>query len=666
MLTAFYLLCTMAYGFDITIDGINYSVDTSTGTAKVVCVSNPELELYDSYLTIPSSIEYVGNNYLVTSIGSRAFDNLQNLKAVTISDGILDIGFEAFVSCSQLSNVSIPSSVMNVDMSAFNGTPWLNNQPDGVIYAGLVAYVYKGEMPEHTSISFREGTKSIGNWLFHNCTNLTSVTIPESVIAIGENTFKGCTNLIDVEINCPFVDAWFAGNTSLQEVFLGDKVMTIGDGAFIGCAGLRVVTFPKGLTSIGKGAFMGCQALTSLSIPQEIHNIEDEAFMDCSGLVSLNIPEGIATIGQEAFKGCLQLNSLILPSSLTSIGPSAFSFCQALSSLAIPSSVKSIGREAFSSCTGLADLMLSEGVENIETDAFSGCSSLTEVIIPSTVTKIGSHAFSWCINVHNIILQEGIKTIGAHTFAGCKALENVLTPSSLKFIGEGAFYDCSNLKEFVCLAEIAPSLGENVFMNARVNSATLYMPISGYEGYRADSQWSLFGKILTLDGEDPEKRRCAKPTISYRNGHLSFTCDTEDVEFISEIQSSDIGKNNTSDIDLTLAYTITVYATRESYLNSETAIATLCWIDAEPQTEGIVDDAVSVKEVKATPVLIQSFGSQLLIGGAPKGSDIAVYDLKGHQITSTKAGDGETCVTVNTNEHVLLIKVGDQVVKVAK
>ena len=88
MLTAFYLLCTMAYGFDITIDGINYSVDTSTGTAKVVCVSNPELELYDSYLTIPSSIEYVGNNYLVTSIGSRAFDNLQNLKAVTISDGI--------------------------------------------------------------------------------------------------------------------------------------------------------------------------------------------------------------------------------------------------------------------------------------------------------------------------------------------------------------------------------------------------------------------------------------------------------------------------------------------------------------------------------------------------------------------------------------------------
>lgn len=55
----------------------------------------------------------------------------------------------------------------------------------------------------------------------------------------------------------------------------------------------------------------------------------------------------------------------------------------------------------------------------------------------------------------------------------------------------------------------------------------------------------------------------------------------------------------------------------------------------------------------------------IVVQGANVGTLIQVYDLNGRQITRTKAGNGETRISVNTNEHIFLIKVGDKVVKVA-
>jgi len=59
---------------------------------------------------------------------------------------------------------------------AFDGTAWYNNQPNGLVYAGLVAYKYKGSIQE-TSIELKDGTKGIANSAFMTC-GMTSVTIP--------------------------------------------------------------------------------------------------------------------------------------------------------------------------------------------------------------------------------------------------------------------------------------------------------------------------------------------------------------------------------------------------------------------------------------------------------------------------------------------------------
>ena len=139
-------------------------------------------------ITIPNS---------VTSIENHAFRNCSSLTSVTIPDGVTSIGSTAFENCTSLTSVNIPNSVTNIGWDAFDGTAWLDSQLDGVVYAGKVAYTYKGIMPENCDIELATGTKGIADCAFSDQSNLTSITIPNSVTKIGEynQEIKGETNV---------------------------------------------------------------------------------------------------------------------------------------------------------------------------------------------------------------------------------------------------------------------------------------------------------------------------------------------------------------------------------------------------------------------------------------------------------------------------------------
>lgn len=55
-----------------------------------------------------------------------------------------------------------------------------------MVYAGKVAYKYKGDMPDGTSVTIKDGTKGISDGALSYYEEMTSITIPDSVTWIGE------------------------------------------------------------------------------------------------------------------------------------------------------------------------------------------------------------------------------------------------------------------------------------------------------------------------------------------------------------------------------------------------------------------------------------------------------------------------------------------------
>lgn len=429
------------------------------------------------------------------------------------------------------------------------------------------------------------------------------------------------------------------------------RVISIEEEAFSKCINLNSIIIGDNVTSIGWSAFFGCTYLKDVTIGNNVTDIGGSAFMDCVYLTSITIPNSVTTIGGRAFEACSSLSSISFGNNVTSIGAYAFKDCGNLTSVDLPNSLTSI-----------------------LSGAFYGC-KLSSVVIPNGVTSIESGVFAYCSYLTSVIMPNGVKTIEQDAFSDCSRLPSITIGSNVETIGKFAFANCEELADVYCYAETVPKMSMNsmlpmndYFRNSYIEYATLHVPASAIDAYKATAPWSGFGTIVALDGEEPAGKQCAKPTIYYKNGKLSFTSDTEGAEFISEITDADIKKYYTSVIDLTVTYTITVYATRTGYRNSETATATLCWIDADPQTEAIsYGDAVeNVSDVKAMPVLIKSEGSVLSIEGAPAGTPISVYDLSGQLLGSVKAVDGMTRVGGSSSEKIVVVRVGEQTVKVAR
>ena len=187
------------FAYDFSVDGIYYVVN-SDGKTVYVTYKDTNYNSYSGSVVIPSTVTYRGTTYSVTSIGDRAFYHCSGLTSVTIPNSVTEIGRDAFGGCSGLTSVTIPSSVTSIGRDAFSGTTWYDNQPDGLVYAGKVAYKYKGTMPDNASITIKDGTLGIAGGAFEDCSGLTSVTIPNSVTSIGNGAFINCSGLTDLTI----------------------------------------------------------------------------------------------------------------------------------------------------------------------------------------------------------------------------------------------------------------------------------------------------------------------------------------------------------------------------------------------------------------------------------------------------------------------------------
>ena len=253
-------------------------------------------ERYMGAVEIPATFTRDGTVYTVIAIGNFAFYGCSELTSVTIPESILYIGYYAFEGCYGLTDLTIPNSVVDIGEGAFHGTAWFDNQPDGVVYAGLVAYRYKGTMPENTHLMIREGTISITDDAFSYCDGLVSVTIPNSVTDIYSLAFYRCSNLTSVSIGSSLsylvYDAFLYCDALMDITVSSDNpdydsrddcnaiIETATNTLIVGC---KSTVIPNSVTAIGPVAFEG-SGLTSITIPSSITAIDDYAFNDCYAL----------------------------------------------------------------------------------------------------------------------------------------------------------------------------------------------------------------------------------------------------------------------------------------------------------------------------------------------------------------------------------------------
>ena len=285
-------------------------------------------------------------------------------------------------------------------------------------------------------------------------------------------------------------------------------------------------------------------------------------------------------------------------------------------------------------------------VTSIGEGAFSGCYKLTSVTIPNSVTSIGDEAFYDCSGLTSVTIGSGVTSIDDRAFDGVDiptVISLIENPSAIE--GKASTYH--------------RTFSQNTFLNA-----TLYVPKGTIDKYKATDGWKDFVFIEegTGGGDTPTTQKCEKPTISYENGKLTFSSATDGAVCQYSITDTDIKAGSGNEVQLGVTYTISVYATKSGYDNSETATATLCWIDQQPKTEGIAN---GIANIPANAVLIQSEGGSIKVQGVDEGTQVNVYGINGTQAGSAISQSG--AATINTNLQpgsIAIVKIGQKSVKV--
>lgn len=141
----------------------------------------------------------------IDTIRDYAFYNLDYLAITSLPSSVTEIGDYAFYNCS--TNIaSLPSSLYYIGRYAFarknNASTGyglvFNSLPEGLLRIGDYAFanLYKG-----FNLTYLPSTiKTIGGYIFSNCTAITTITFKGTPTSIDSSAFKDCSNLTTINV----------------------------------------------------------------------------------------------------------------------------------------------------------------------------------------------------------------------------------------------------------------------------------------------------------------------------------------------------------------------------------------------------------------------------------------------------------------------------------
>jgi len=575
---------------------------------------------------------------------------------------------------------------------------------------------WKDYFAQITSLSIANGVTGIGEYAFYNCTNVTTVSIPGSITSIRGGAFGNCTGLTKAEFASieHLCSIQFSGGTSSNPLYyakhlyingsevtslvIPSTVKTITGTNFVRCQYITSITIPSSVTSIGIYAFKGCSAITSLVIPNSVTTLGSNMFEDCTNLTSITLPAGISSISGYMFSQCTNLKTITcLATSVPTANGVTFNMIdQSDITLYVPASALNAYQSA-NYWKDFGTILPIEGGDTptpepqpIDSDIYtiSGnkiyCTASYVTPSPGGLSGKGVQADDFKVvlydrNNDKMSIEQGSSSVinfgtldsyESYTYClksgGVANVELQLTFNRSGTLKVGARSqnkddysrgiritqnDATILDEIVSENDIVSNTKPYIyaFHTAKVEagSATL-VPVVGPIAF------------YVIEFIPDATKKCAKPTISYEGGKLRFYSDTPNATFHSTITDSDIKSYDTSEIDLSVAYNVSVYATADGYDDSDVATVTLCWIDYTP-TSTITQSA----DLNAQPVLIQSFNGVLQIQGLEVGSDVSIYNVHGQKTNAATVSGHDLTIDSNVKSgNIAIVKINNKAIKV--
>lgn len=242
---------------------------------------------------------------LITNMPWKKFRD--KITAVVIDKGITTVGSCAFLECENLSRIWIDDTVQELCDWAFSDCKNLR------------------------AVRMSSRTQSIGYSAFLNCESLADIRLPQTLQAIKSIAFENNKALeyIDIPAGVTSIGAGAFSKCSLETVMLPEKIERLEDRVFEGCTKLRNVSLPNEIKHIGWKAFSGCRALRQIVIPASVSKIKTCAFEYCTKLETVVIQGENCEIKTCAFGNCRSLKTVVLQGENCKIENGAFRNCPA-------------------------------------------------------------------------------------------------------------------------------------------------------------------------------------------------------------------------------------------------------------------------------------------------------------------------------------------------
>ncbi len=345
-------------------------------------------------------------------------------------------------------NFTVPYTVKTLSQFAFTNCTNLTSvtfekAPEGVEEVPLVT----------------EGSTVTGYGTF-NGTTIKTVELPSRLTTIGERTFFNCKiTTINIPKNVRDINGVigigryaFGGTSKAKPSYLttitfedgeGVEPLTIGDYAFYYCSSLKKLEFRSNTVKLGKNSVRYCIKLTSVKIPKEIKILETNSLADNDILASIDIdPEAkLDSIGASAFINNKKLNNFRMPIAAT-YGKTLLTNAIALNKVIVAKDMTNLNG-LYHGATKIKEWVVEEGNQHYK--AVDGILFTIDgkTLVNYPANKAGA---SYTIPAEVEVIGQNIGGTGTNMVCGFSrntALTSIIIPKTVHTISYGAFYSCT-------------------------------------------------------------------------------------------------------------------------------------------------------------------------------------------------------------------------------